>query len=73
MTSDAKAITFVLVALAFLAVVFAVSLMSLDAFTDDERNQLPRCDTATEVLVGAGDFTRGRHAEYTCAQIDWLR
>jgi hypothetical protein len=68
MTSDAKAITIILIAGGFLAAIVAMAIIAMDSFTNDERNQLPRCDTVTEVLVGLGDFYDGRWDDYTCVE-----
>ena len=73
MTSDAKAITIILIVGAFLAAIATMAVIAMDSFTADERNQLPRCDTVTEVLVGLGDFYDGRWSDYTCASGNGMR
>ncbi len=73
MTSDAKAITIVLIVSGFLAAIVTIAVIAMDSFTNDERNQFPRCDTVTEVLVGLGDFYDGRWADYTCIEIGGVR
>jgi hypothetical protein len=54
------------VAVVFIISIVIIAIIMTDTFTDDERNQLPRCDTAEEVLVGSGDFYSGRWDEYRC-------
>ena len=73
MTSDAKGITIVLIVLATLAAVVGMAIVAMDSFTNDEHNQLPRCDTVMEVLVGLGDFYNGRWNDYTCIEIGDIR
>ncbi len=72
MKSDDMALVIVLIVLAALAAVVVMAVIAMDSFTDDERNQLPRCDTVTEVLVGLGDFYNGRWDDYTCIDKDSL-
>ncbi len=69
MNSDDKAAVFITLAIATVAILITVALLAIvamDSFTNDERNQIPRCDTVTEVLVGLGDFYNGRWDDYTC-------
>ncbi len=61
------------VVLAFIIAVTASFITVTDSLTDDERNQLPRCDTVEEVLVGSGDFYLGQWDDYNCIDRDLLK
>ena len=61
------------IALTFIIAVTVGFVVGVDSMTDDERNQLPRCDTAAEVLVGIGDFYYGQWDDYVCIDRDLLR
>lgn len=61
------------VAAAFLAAVVAIAVVMADSLTNDEHNQLPRCDTSTEVLVGLGDFYNGHWDDYSCIELGDVR
>ena len=67
------ALMITLVIATFIITVAVSFMIAVDAFTDDERNQLPHCYAATEVLVGSGDFNHGHWATYACTDISTFK
>lgn len=63
---ELKLVLIGVVAVALILAAIGITAIMADTLTNDEHNQLPRCDTVEDVLVGIGDFYNGRWDDYVC-------